>query len=151
MPQKGKPKPPKVGLSGPNTPGQTVRVNQCECTPETTVQDLCNICELQRRRILDRARRRRNRGGAEGGGTQLSSTETAHLLNILDTIKDHQIALEDRARLTGKPLTPGLTNLLTELARLRDALRPALNARGEEQIEIDRPGGSPRIGTRRPR
>ncbi len=146
MPPKGKQKQPRTGPSAPQSPGQTIRVEQCECTGNTPVQDLCHLCEKKRRRILDRARRRRNRGGAEGGGTQLSSTETAHLLTILDAINTHQIALEDRARLTGRPLSPTINGLLTQLAQLRHTLRPALAARGEEAVELDRPGGSPRVG-----
>lgn len=151
MPPKGKRTQALTSPSVPRVPGQTIRVNQCGCTPKTPVQDLCNVCGLQRRRILDRARRRRDRGGAEGGGTQLSATETADLLTILDNIANRQITLEDRARITGRPLSPDLTDLLTQLAQLRHALRPALAARGEEADELNRPGGSPWVGKRRPR
>lgn len=127
---------------------QPVRLAPCVCAPDTPAPNLCETCHPKRRRILDRARRRRDRGGAEAGGTHLDSHETAELLQLLDNIANQQIALEDRARLTGRPLSRKLDTLFTTLAQLRDALQPAFNERGEEQIELDRPGGSPRIGTR---
>lgn len=149
MPPKGKENQPRTSVRVPRTPGQTIRIEPCKCTDDTPVQDLCHLCEKKRRRILDRARRRRKRGGAEGGGTQLSAIETGRLLTILDAINNRQVALEDRARLTGRPLSPDVTDLLTQLALLRHTLRPALAARGEEAAELDRPGGSPRVGTTR--
>lgn len=133
----------------PQRTGQTVRIQPCPCGPKTPVNGLCTACYDKRRRILDRARKRRARGGAEAGGTQLSSIEVARLLTILDTIQADQIALEDRARRTSQPLTPETESLLTHLANLRHHLRPALTTSDEEQAEIDRPGGSPLIGTRR--
>ncbi len=149
MPPKGKQYRPQIRPQASLLRGQTIRVEQCRCTAQTPVQDLCAVCSVNRRRILDRARRRRNRGGAEGGGTQLSATETAHLLAILDAIANRQITLEDRVRLTGRPLSPDVTDLLTQLAQLRHTLRPALATRGEEHVELNRPGGSPRVGTTR--
>ncbi len=149
MPPQDRPNQAKRGPTVSRAPGQTIRTESCKCDPNTPVKDLCHLCEKKRRRILDRARRRRKRGGAEGGGTQLSATETAQLLTILDAINTHQIALEDRARLTGRPLSPTINDLLTQLAQLRHTLRPALTARGEEAAELDRPGGSPRVGTQR--
>lgn len=70
----------------------------------------------------------------------LSSRETARVLAILDDLQTRQIALEDRARLAKRPLSPDAQALLDTLAQLREALRPPLAVTEEELIEQNRPG-----------
>lgn len=132
----------------PNPPsrGQSVRTIPCQCTPETPVRDLCDACRKKRRRITERVRRRRDRGGAEGGGAVLSSRETARVLAILDGLQARQIAVEDRARLAGTALPADVQALLETLARLREALRPPLAVTEEELIEQKRAGAPKRRG-----
>lgn len=132
----------------PQTRRQSIRANQCRCTSETPVRGLCQTCKSKRRRILERVRRRRSRGGAEGGGATLSSRETARVLAILDEIQARQIALEDAARLARRQLPTEALALLDTLARLRVALRPPLAVTEEELIEQERTGAPKRPGER---
>lgn len=124
----------------PKSSGQSDRTIPCRCTPETPVRDLCGACKKKRRTITERVRRRRERGGAEGGGATLSGRETARVLAILDDLRANQIALEDRARLTGTPMSTEAQALLNTLARLRETLRAPLAVTEEELIEQNRPG-----------
>ncbi len=134
---------PYVYHPEPKSSGQSVRTKSHACPPETPVRDLCDACKRQRRRILDRIARRRKRGGAEGGGATLTPRETARTLAARDRLQAEQIALEDRARLSRQPLSAETQALLDSLAKLRQALAPALSVTKQELIEQNRPG-SPR-------
>jgi hypothetical protein len=125
--------------SGENLPITSAEGGRCDHSENRPVRELCGPCTKKRRRILDRIRKRG--GGGTARPAHITITEVARLNDHNTTVAAAQVAVEDRARLTGQPLPREVETLLIALAGLRTALTKALAPSTEELTEINRPGG----------